>query len=56
MSILIKGMEMPPAEDEFVEVEKIPLDTLVQMVMNGEIKDSKTQVAILKAERLWKRG
>ncbi len=43
-------------EDEFVEVEKIPLDTLVQMVMNGEIKDSKTQVAILKAERLWKRG
>jgi ADP-ribose pyrophosphatase len=43
-------------EDEFVEVERIPLDTLVQMVMDGEIKDSKTQVAILKAERLWKRG
>ncbi|MBQ8738533.1 MAG: NUDIX hydrolase [Clostridia bacterium] len=39
-------------EDEFVEVEKIPLDVLVEMVMNGEIKDSKTQVAILKAEKI----
>ena len=33
---------------------KIPLDTLVEMVMTGEIKDSKTQVAILKADRLLK--
>jgi ADP-ribose pyrophosphatase len=39
-------------EDEFVEVEKIPLDVLVKMVMDGEIKDSKTQVAILKADRI----
>lgn len=41
-----------PDEDEFVEVVKIPLSTLVKMVMDGEIKDSKTQVAILKAERI----
>ena len=34
-----------------MEVEKIPLKTLVQMVMRGEIKDSKTQIAILKAEK-----
>ena len=40
-----------PDEDEFLEVEKIPLKTLVQMVMRGEIKDSKTQIAILKAEK-----
>lgn len=41
-----------PDEDEFVEVTKIPLDTLVNMVMNGEIKDAKTQIAILKADRI----
>ena len=46
--------ESHPDEDEFLEVVKIPLDTLVKMVMSGEIKDSKTQVAILKAEKLWK--
>ena len=40
-----------PDEDEFLEVTKIPLSTLVDMVMRGEIKDSKTQVAILKAEK-----
>ena len=41
-----------PDQGEFVEVEKIPLSTLVNMVMNGEIKDSKTQIAILKAEKI----
>jgi ADP-ribose pyrophosphatase len=41
-----------PDEDEFLEVEKIPLTTLVDMVMNGEIKDSKTQICILKAHKL----
>lgn len=43
-----------PDEDEFLEVEKVPLSTLVKMVMDGEIKDSKTQVAILKAEKILK--
>lgn len=37
-------------EDEFLETEKIPLDTLVQMVMDGQIKDAKTMIAILKAK------
>lgn len=41
-----------PDEDEFLEIEKIPLGKLVDMVMAGEIKDSKTQIAILKAQRL----
>ena len=43
-----------PDQDEFLEVKKVPLDTLVKMVMNGEIKDSKTQVAILKADKILK--
>ena len=41
-----------PDQDEFLEVERIPLDTLVNMVMNDEIKDAKTQIAILKAHKL----
>lgn len=37
-----------PDEDEFLDVIKIPLEKAEQMVMNNEIFDSKTQVAILK--------
>lgn len=40
-------------KDEFLTVERMPLDTLFDMVMNGEIPDAKTQVAVLKAKRLW---
>ena len=36
-------------EDEFIEVVKIPLDTMVEMVLGGEIPDIKTQSAVLKA-------
>ena len=39
-------------EDEFLDVEKIPLSEAVQQVMDGEIKDAKTQIIILKAARL----
>ncbi len=40
--------ETNPDEDEFLTLHKIPLDTLVQMVLRGEIKDAKTQTALLK--------
>ena len=39
-------------EDEFLEVEKIPLEKAVEMIMNGEIKDAKTQAAVLKLKLL----
>ncbi len=42
--------EASPDEDEFVDVEKIPLNTLCHMIMSGEIKDGKTIAAILKAK------
>ena len=42
-------------EDEFLNVERYPLATLVEMVMRGEIADSKTQTAILKTY-LYKEG
>ncbi len=37
-----------PDEDEFLEVVRIPFDKAVDMIMSGEICDSKTQTAILK--------
>ena len=38
-------------EDEFLDVIKVKLSNAVDMVLNGEIKDGKTQTAILLAAR-----
>ena len=43
-------------EDEFLTVERIPLDTAVEMILKGEIKDAKTQTAILKLKLLRDKG
>lgn len=40
--------EMQPDEDEFLNVSKMPLKKAVDLIMSGEISDSKTQIAILK--------
>lgn len=42
-------------KDEFLDVEKIPLKTAVEMVLNGEIDDAKTQIGILKAWHILKK-
>lgn len=39
-------------EDEFLDVEKISLAEAVKLVMDGTLRDGKTQIAILKAARL----
>ena len=39
---------------EFLDVEYFTLDELFDMVMNGEITDAKTQIAILKAREILK--
>lgn len=36
-------------EDEFLNVEYVPLKEAVDMVIRGDIKDGKTQVALMKA-------
>lgn len=43
--------ETHPDEDEFLNVEKISLAQLSEMVMANEISDGKTIVAVLKAEK-----
>lgn len=44
------GQNLDPGE--FVEVSKIPLSKLTDMVMNNEIYDAKTIIAVLKADKL----
>ncbi len=39
-------------DDEFLDVEKVPLADLYKMVMGGEIKDAKTQITVLKVWNL----
>lgn len=39
-------------DDEFIETVRIPLDSLVQMVLDGKIRDGKTQVCVLRASMM----
>lgn len=48
--------DVSPDEDEFLQVETIHIDDAVEMVLNNEIKDSKTQTAVLKTAMLLKKG
>jgi len=43
-------------EDEFLDVLRIPLAKAVDMVMAGELPDSKTQTAVLKVARMKETG
>jgi len=38
--------------DEFLEASRIPVDKAVDMVMSGELKDAKTQIAVLKVAKM----
>ena len=40
-------------DDEFLAVEKIPISKAVEMVINGELPDAKTQTAVLKTAMLF---
>lgn len=48
--------EQDPDDDEFLEVKKIHISKAVEMVMNGDLPDSKTQVGVLKIARLLDEG
>lgn len=37
-----------PDEDEFLDVVRIPLEDMVDMILRGDITDAKTQTAVLK--------
>ena len=44
--------EAHPDADEFLDVERCPLEEMVQKVLAGEITDAKTQIGILKTKLL----
>ena len=45
-------VEAMPDETEFLEVATFPFDQVVQMVVDSEIRDSMTVIAVLHAARL----
>ena len=45
-----------PDDDEFLAVERYPLEKAVEMILSGEIKDAKTQAAVLKLKLLHDMG
>lgn len=51
LALGLKKGEAHLDEGEFLDVVKYPLDTLVDMVMDNELSDAKTIIAILKAKR-----
>ncbi len=52
----LKFGEMNLDQDEFLAVEKTPFNILIDKVLKGEIKDSKTQTALLKTKLLLDKG
>lgn len=52
----LRATAMNPDEDEFLEVEKISIDKAVDMVINGEIPDGKTQTLIMRVAEMMRRG
>ncbi|NLP48426.1 MAG: NUDIX hydrolase [Clostridiales bacterium] len=48
--------QQKPDEDEFLELVKIPLKEALQMILNNELPDGKTQTAIMKLHALKENG
>ncbi|MBP1576325.1 MAG: NUDIX hydrolase, partial [Oscillospiraceae bacterium] len=42
-----------PDEDEFLDVLRLPFDSVLAKVLSGEIKDAKTCVAVLKTAQMF---
>lgn len=52
----LTSTHMHPDDDEFLEVEKIPVKKAVQMVLDNEIVDGKTQALVLKIGAMLENG
>lgn len=48
--------ESNPDEDEFLYCEALPIERVVDMILSGEIKDAKTQAAVLKLKIMLDKG
>ena len=45
---------LPPDSDEFIKIQKIPLEVVYEMIEQGKIEDSKTLAAFMLAAQLLK--
>lgn len=54
MATDLTSTDTDPDEDEFLEIVKMPLDEAVGLVLDGTVKDAKTQAAVLKAHLILK--
>lgn len=52
----LKRVETQPDETEQLQIKKLSLNSAVEMVMNGEIKDSISIIGLLKLKRLLDEG
>ena len=43
-------------DDEFIESVRVPLSKLVELTLEGKIRDGKTQIAVLRAQMMIDRG
>lgn len=48
--------ECDPDDDEFLQTVRMPFDEAIERIMSGEIKDAKTQTALLKLKYLKENG
>ena len=48
--------EQQPDDDEFLNVEKLHIDRALEMVLNNQIPDAKTQTAVMKLAELLRLG
>lgn len=51
LALDLKPGKSHPDQDEYLNIEKIPLKTLSDMIMRNEIEDAKTVMAVLKTEK-----
>ena len=52
----LKKTQQKLDDGEFLEIEKLPVEKAVEMVMNGEISDAKTVALVLKIDALKREG
>ncbi len=48
LALDLEQAEREPDEDEFIDLEKIKLEELAELIVDGKIPDSKTQAAVMR--------
>jgi ADP-ribose pyrophosphatase len=51
LGLKLEPASLPADDDEYIKIERLPFDQLVEMAYDGRLLDSKTIIALLRAER-----